>query len=356
MLRDTLVRVEAAVDKIRYRNRAIEAAVDLYEGHGNAGRISISGRVLEDFPVISEPEQGVLRNMRDMLARYQSDEVPGAKVRLHCEGAAYLDEVADDEGYFFIHADWEPPTAPGDVTTGRWHELELELLDPIAYEGAGTLHTAPFQHPLSTTRLCVVSDIDDTIIHTRADNILTHVSEVMLNNPYTREVFDGMPEFLQALVDEQGVDANMLFFLSSSPWNLHHLFQETFAHHGVPRGSFFLKDFGIDRDKLIKSGHGEHKGTRIRTLIETYPEIDFVLIGDSGQEDAEIYAEVVAEHPERVAACYIRNVSDPQRAAKVQALSAELDREFGVPFELCDTTAHMAHHARELGLIEDTDA
>ena len=78
-----------------------------------------------------------------------------------------------------------------------------------------------------------------------------------------------------------------------------------------------------------------------------------MLIGDSGQEDPEIYAAIAREAPDRVAAIYIRHTTgvDLGRNAEVDRLAAEITA-FGVPMLAADDSAQIAAHAAELGLLD----
>ena len=86
-------------------------------------------------------------------------------------------------------------------------------------------------------------------------------------------------------------------------------------------------------------------------MVALYRELPFVLIGDSGQRDPEIYAQVVREHPGRVLAIYIRNVShDPARRRAIEDLAVEVV-EAGSTLLLASDSMAMARHAAEHGLI-----
>ena len=76
----------------------------------------------------------------------------------------------------------------------------------------------------------------------------------------------------------------------------------------------------------------------------------FIFCGDSGQEDARIYREVVRRHPGRIKAIYIRDVQVPERAALVGSIIEELGRE-DVPMLLAADYATAATHAAGLGLM-----
>src|SRR5690606_15740831 len=121
---------------------------------------------------------------------------------------------------------------------------------------------------------------------------------------------------------------------------------------GIPPGPLFLRDFGLNRDYLLAAGHRRHKRAQIEKLLETYPDLPFILIGDSGQRDPEIYAQVVRDFPGRVAAVYIRDVG--LEIGKVRTLEfARLSAQHGVEMVLVADTEAAAIHAAEHGFIEE---
>ena len=96
--------------------------------------------------------------------------------------------------------------------------------------------------------------------------------------------------------------------------------------------------------------HFAHKLHEIDDILTTYPNLPFLLLGDSGQEDARIYREVVRRHPGRIRAIYIRDVQVPERAQLVGPIIEELSTE-QVPMLLVADYATAAAHAREMGLV-----
>lgn len=75
-------------------------------------------------------------------------------------------------------------------------------------------------------------------------------------------------------------------------------------------------------------------------------------MGDSGERDPEIYAEIVRGHPGRITVIYIRSVDRrPQRLAAIAALAQAL-RDTPTQFVLASDSAEAAAHAAGEGLID----
>jgi phosphatidate phosphatase APP1 len=170
---------------------------------------------------------------------------------------------------------------------------------------------------------------------------------VLLSNAHTRLPYEGVADFYRALqLGPSGEDFNPIFYVSSSPWNLYDMLEDFLDVHGVPAGPIFLKDWS----PTTLRDHDRHKLGVIHTLLATYPDLPFVLIGDSGERDPEIYRQIVREYPGRVRAIYIRDVTSGERDATVHAIAAEL-KEVGVEMLLTADTVEAAEHAAKRGLI-----
>jgi phosphatidate phosphatase APP1 len=199
----------------------------------------------------------------------------------------------------------------------------------------------------SGARVGIISDIDDTVVHSSATSVLKMTWIVLLNNAHTRLPFEGVAAFYRALQrGADGRDYNPIFYVSSSPWNIYDVLEYFLNVHGVPAGPIFLKDWS----PAVLGKHRAHKLGVIRTLLGTYPELPFVLIGDSGQEDPEIYHQAVREHPGRIQAIYIRDVAATRRKVEVPAIAEEV-RKLGVEMVLVPDSAAAAEHAAAKGLI-----
>ena len=142
-----------------------------------------------------------------------------------------------------------------------------------------------------------------------------------------------------------------MFYVSNSPWNLYDLLSDFFNLRGIPIGPvLFLRDWGLSDEGFLPTHTRKQKRGDVKRIIETYPDLPFILIGDSGEEDPEIYAEVVSLYPNRIRAVYIRNVSrDPARIDRIKALAEEVLKA-GSVLILAETTLPLAEHAAKAGL------
>jgi phosphatidate phosphatase APP1 len=311
-----------------------------YRGYGTSGRVLVLGRVLQNEGLIAaDPTHSKLRNLFSMLKRLESDPLPHARVRVRWPGGSQ-ELLADDEG--FIRA-WLEIDTRG--RTG-WELVELELA-----AGPPGVTPAPFLVPPANASYGVISDMDDTVIQSHVTDFIRAAGMVLLENARTRLPFAGVAAFYRALAQGRSGNAgNPIFYVSSSPWNLYDVIAEFLQAQQIPAGPLLLRDWDLGPSLLRNASY---KSGVIREILATYPRMPFVLIGDSGQEDPEIYADVVATHPGRVLAVYIRNVRQhPEDSPAIRELTERIARA-GSTLVLADDTLTVARHAAAHGWIRD---
>lgn len=317
-----------------------------YRGFGCDQQIYLRGRVLEEPGIVPSSDDDTLwNNIANSIRRFESDEIPGARVRAHVQGDV-CEAIADKEGYFEIDLRLSRPL-PDDRL---WHQISLELLSPLRSQHKPAQTRGEVLAPSASACFGIISDIDDTVVQTNVADRIRMARDVFLGNARTRLPFKGVAAFYRALYQGRtGSEQNPLFCVSSSPWNLYDQLSEFFELHAIPTPVLFLRDWGIS----LKSGHRHHthKLAAIQRIMAMYPEMSFILIGDSGQEDPEIYYEVVRAYPGRVPAVYIRNVSRaPERAAAIRKLADQVVAA-GSTLVLTDDTLAAAQHAAAQGWI-----
>jgi phosphatidate phosphatase APP1 len=322
-----------------------------YHGYGTAERLFVSGRVLEQPGVNPTGDNDtVWNNLVNTYKRFESDEIRGARVVAQFQGIEQ-EVVTDEEGFFVIEIVPAQPL-PADQL---WHDIALEVREPQRAGQGPVRATGRVFVPPRSAQFGVISDIDDTVVQTDAANLLRMARSVFLGNARTRLPFKGVAGLYRAL--QQGTAGNTetgvnpLFYVSSSPWNLYDLLIEFFTLHDIPQGPIFLRDWGISRHEILPTAHRGHKLAAIRQILDRYPQLGFILIGDSGQEDPEIYREIVELYAGRIKAVYIRNVSrKPERATAIRKLAEEVVA-VGSTLLLADDTVAVARHAVEQGWI-----
>jgi phosphatidate phosphatase APP1 len=322
-----------------WRTRHVE--VHPFRGYGTATRLRLRGRVLRSTGLVrSRLGDSVLDNLRNMFHRFESDEVPRALVAARAAQGHEARVRADEEGYFEVALDLPRPLADSRV----WEPVDLELLEPADPAGVG--HATGQVLVPRDAQFAVISDLDDTVLRSHATSLWQMAKLTLLHNAHTRLPFEGVAGFYQALQRGRDGEAyNPVFYVSNSPWNLYDLLEDFLDVHGIPRGPLLLRDWSL---RTLKAGEA-HKLAAIEGLLDLYPDLEVVLIGDSGERDPEIYRQVVLRHPGRVLAVYVRDVA-PERHAAVRAIAAELAGR-GVDLIFSPDTDAARRHALDRGLI-----
>lgn len=352
-----LTAIEDRVDAVKFRwqqRRGLGVLTIMpFVGYGTPDELILKGRVLRDKN-ISEPmaSASLLTNVVDMYKRFQSDEIPGATIR-----ARFGDHVetttTDVEGYFEFHL--KPGALP--PSDDHIYLLDLEIIDypgkalnpaePATFEAQGQVIVPP-----PDAEFGVISDIDDTVLRSNVTHILSLVRNTFLENAHTRLPFEGVAKLYQALRrGASGARFNPIFYVSSSAWNLYDLLHDFFVVREIPLGALFLSDYGLDEKMLVMQSRHQHKSGAIETILTTYPDLPFVLIGDSGEKDPLIYRDIAERFPGRILAIYIRAASPSRRRdARVRAIVREVEA-LGVPMLLVDDSYAAGQHAAAIGLI-----
>jgi phosphatidate phosphatase APP1 len=338
-------RARARLGRLRQNHRKL--MIEPYAGYGSAAGITFGGRVLVDEGFVTpDASHGRWRNLVEIAKRLESDEVPGARVRINFQGQS-TEVVADEEGRFRVDLVPAQPELLSAV-----NHVELELIDPAPAAGQPTPRAqAQVIVPRPSARFGVISDIDDTVLQSNVMRRWTMLKTLATNNAHSRKPFAGVAVLYQALqAGANGEEGNPLFYVSSSPWNLYAMLREFLHVQELPAGPVLLKDFG-EHTLFTMNEHGEHKLARIEEVFKAYPALPFILVGDSGEQDPEIYAEVVRHHPQRVKAIYIRSVdTSAARLAAVDQLIASV-RASGAQLVLVPDSEFAAVHAAGEGWI-----
>jgi hypothetical protein len=150
----------------------------------------------------------------------------------------------------------------------------------------------------------VISDIDDTIKVTQVAS-----RRSLLRNTFVRP-FAAVPEMAALYRHWQENLGAAVHYLSASPWHLYPFLEEFLAAQGFPQGTFYLRHFRLMPAGLpatLRAGR-RVKLAHARTLLSRFPRRRFILVGDSGESDAAIYARLYQEYPRQVERICIRNL------------------------------------------------
>ena len=214
--------------------------------------------------------------------------------------------------------------------------VSIRLLRPATTPDAVHPAVVGDVHLVSPHGLSIISDIDDTIKMTEATS-----RREMLANTFLRpfEVVEGMVELYQAW-HAQGADFH---YVSSSPWQLYQPLADLCVSSNFPAGSMHLRYFRI-RDEMFKRWRPVRNNRKvgiIGAILKWLPKRQFVLVGDSGERDPEVYRFLAKRFPNQVVAILIRDLQsrplDRRRIHKLQSVSKHCEvRIFDKAPEIAD--------------------
>ena len=327
--------------------------VQLYRGYRSSTTLFVQGRVLEDKRIEVGEADRTWRNFINAIRRFNSNEVAGAVVELRYLGERY-EVMADREGYIELEVAVSAPN-----TDDAWERITARIIELPDTASPHPAHdpTHVFHGEIADldtqAEYAVVTDIDDTILKTDVTSLfkLKALWYTLADNAHTRLAFPGAPQLFQQLREGTSTEDknNSVFYLSRSPWNLYDMLEQFLDAKGFPRGPIFLRDVGLLGE--VKGSHGHKEATLLR-LIEHFPTLKFVLVGDSGEKDADIYHAVAQKHPERIAAVVIRNVKNNANAHRIERMFAR--RPADEHYFLVKDSAEAALRLSELGLLNSS--
>ncbi|MEN8898953.1 MAG: phosphatase domain-containing protein [Nonlabens sp.] len=331
--------------------------LDVYRTYSGEKHLYIRGRALEDQPLKHYEQQTLYQTLRNTWRTFKTDEIRNAQVRLTLSNGQFFTTKADHEGYFLF-----------DIKTDfNLHDLTDEegyLLLTVSFDEDNSAFakakrqkrikinkfTGETLVPYSEAAYGVISDIDDTIMHTGVTSFLKiRVAFNTFFKNYDRRLpLKGAASFYQLLHrGPSSKDQNPMFYLSNSPWNLYKYLEKFLDFHGFPKGPILLRDFPTpwDRTPKLKRPHKEHE---LLNILKHYPDMKFILIGDSGEHDVDYYKDTAQQFPDRILAIYLRSVEHKKKMQRVQSIA---DSFTICPMLLVKESKEAVVHARANGWI-----
>lgn len=251
----------------------------------------------------------LMRGLRAMLAvpagsihvRIAIDDVPIETVQVgSSEIYDKVDRVRDRSGDYAI----SDSSGYLDLVAERRLEPGVHTVSYVV-EGRHPVHAELFVIAPGTP-VGVISDVDDTIMVTNAPSMVKAAYNLLLLNPKKRASVPGMGVFFNRIADQ--FPNAPFFYLSTSPWNVERTIRTFIDDQGFPEGPLLLRDLDPRPKTFVPSGV-QHKLEFAEQLMNDFPNMKFILIGDDGQKDPITYATIAHRHPGRVLAIGLRQLS-----------------------------------------------
>jgi len=279
--------------------RGWRTRIEPLTGYGAPGWVRVMARTVLSPPRPHErgsaalaPQDEPLRSIRGWRS-LATAQVQGAVVEVRA-GARVHRVISDRGGY--VDAVVASDLPPG------WHDVELAVR-------AGSVTARVFVVD-PEVRSGIVSDIDDTVMVTFAPRLLLAVWNTLVLHENARRPVPGMAQLYQRLLRDE--PRAPVLYLSTSAWNAAPALGRFLQRHGYPAGPLLLTDWGPTNTGWFRSG-AQHKRDSLRRLTRELPQVRWLLVGDDGQRDPEIYAELAAEQPDRVRGVAIRQLTGTEQ-------------------------------------------
>ena len=272
-----------------------------YDGYLTSGRLFVIARVLSDFTVNWESESKFAL-FASSWKRWYTNEIAGAELEI-----SFLDQKfrvqTNSEGFVSIDLPWEH-----NYTDACELPISFKIisLPKKKYKVAEKPFEGKIFYMGPSPKTIVISDIDDTILHTNVLSKARMVYNSVFLNPKKRKAIANSAAFLFNLTQRE---RKPLFYISNSPYNLYYYLQRFLSLKKFPKGPLFLRDYGR-RNTILPEGYESHKHYKLSKILEFYPESKFILLGDDAEHDPGIYYSMKQEHKNRITHIFLRFVGD----------------------------------------------
>lgn len=331
-------------DDLKDRPSSDPIKIEAYTGYASESRLFLKGRVLEDDNIMVTKSYEELKRIFYSFKRFETDEVPGVGVDLYL-GDHKFQAHTDEEGFFTLDV-----ATPDDleVEPGEWIRGYAELPDIIGEEGA-VRGSIKLRVPDKQAKYGVISDIDDTILQTHVTSLfqLKMMFVTLFKEASQRLAMEGMVELYQEMSTDPTGGKNPFFYVSNSPWNIYPMLVEFLKLQELPSGPVLLRDFGFAMIHQ-EEGYRGHKIETISHIFRAYPDMQFLLFGDSGSKDADVYLSLAQEFPDQIKTIYIRHLKDTKNARRVTNL---INQGGEVDAILIESTQEIVADARQKGYV-----
>jgi phosphatidate phosphatase APP1 len=319
--------------------------IKVYHGFGNDGKIIVLGHVLKlsPMPRVTYRQKWII-NLFSILRLFMIVPFSNAKISIEWENEFYYTKTADD-GFFRFEI------FPKSIPNKGWQpvlvRLEEQKYRSHMIEGHGNIYI-PF-----ASQYAFISDIDDTFLISHSSFLRRRLYVLFTKNARTRKPFEGVVNHYRLLAEsgQENNCYNPFFYVSGSEWNLYDLIVEFSRINQLPKGIFLLST--IKRiSGFFTSGQKDlmTKFMRIVRVIEMFPHLQYVLLGDDSQKDPEIYLSVASHFPEKIFAVYIRCVGK-NKSGKTESIIKEMESK-GVYCCYFKHSAEAVIHSKMIGLIK----
>ncbi len=286
----------------------------LYRGYANEQELIVMGHVFKPTSIEEYNFQKKdFKNAKSIIKLFQIKTQANADVYLQHNNATIHTKTLND-GYFKFCVPLEQNTTYG------WIDYEVSIIYKEKTISTKESYVRPHKGNLG-----IISDIDDTFLVSHTKKPWKKLYVLLFKNIYKRKIYDDVVSHYQALSiakRENKEEFNIFFYVSSSEWNLYYFITKFTQIHQLPKAVLLLKDIKTSLKDFLWTGKGSHnhKFEKIKHLLEFYPNLEYVLLGDDSQQDAFLYEAISKIFPVTVKAVYIRRTSSSKKEKIIDVL------------------------------------
>ena len=321
----------------------MEPILKLYRGYANEEELIVMGHVFKptkkkDYAF----EKKKFKNASSIINLFRIKTQSNANVYLkHNNTTIHTKTLAD--GYFKFCIPVDPKVGHG------WIDYEVSIIHKQKTIAVKESYIRPKKENLG-----IISDIDDTFLVSYTMNPLRKLYVLLFRNVNSRKVFEDVVGHYQALSSSgrtNNEEQNAFFYVSSSEWNLYRFIVKFTEIHKLPKAVLLLKDIKTSLTDFFWSGRGNHnhKFEKIKHILEFYPNLKYVLMGDDSQEDPFLYEAICKIFPVNVIAVYIRKTGANEKE-KVSIVMKNLE-SLNVSTCYFNHSSEAIQHSKKIGLI-----
>ncbi|EDM43569.1 hypothetical protein SCB49_08263 [unidentified eubacterium SCB49] len=292
-----------------------------FQSYGTKNLLYARGRAIEDESINLEGK-GFLKLLINNWKRFSTDNIKNTEIIIRLKDGRILENRTDEKGYFKISEVIENLSDLVNEEGWMTYEVSYKALSISRHIQQENRFPGEVLIPSLNASYGVISDIDDTILHTGVASLLKWrlLYNTFFKRADNRIPLEGAAAFYHKLHrGVKGDEANPIFYVSHSPWNMYCYLVYFLTKNNFPKGPILLRNLP-NPFRRKEGGEKPQKQNEIISLLEMYPEMSFILIGDSSEHDADIYIEIAETYPNRILAIYLRSIKHKKKKLRIKSL------------------------------------
>jgi phosphatidate phosphatase APP1 len=315
----------------------------LYRGYANEQELIVMGHVFKPTTIKEyDFQKKNIRNATSIINMFRIKTEANADVYLKYNNRTIHTKTLND-GYFKFCVPLHQ------IENYGWIEYQVSINHNNKEIVSKERYIRPHKGELG-----IISDIDDTFLVTHSRNIFKKLYILLFRNISKRKVFKDVVSHYQALNiagRANHKEQNAFFYVSSSEWNLYRFIIKFTEIHQLPNAVLLLKDIKTSLIDFLVTGRSNHnhKFEKIKHILEFYPDLQYILLGDDSQKDPILYEAICKIFPITVKAIYIRQTGKHKKESVLKALKNIESLNIAVCY--FKNSSEAIAHSKSIGVI-----